>query len=199
MFGFRPLRCLPACPLSHSLSLTECSLWHSLFTTGQTVRYLARTKSHAHSRTKMKVYVDLRICCCSPAFHLHLFRAYPVPWVSFQPSNKVLSLSFSVCGPSLAFFRDFGYHGRYSAHGYMCQTTPPLPSFPLFTFSISTTIRNMAAQFASQPRCTAHNSQPTVHIPHPAIHMSHSTPHMSQVWSSRESKQFIKLRRQQQQ
>lgn len=107
MFGFRPLRCLPACPLSHSLSLTECSLWHSLFTTGQTVRYLARTKSHAHSRTKMKVYVDLRICCCSPAFHLHLFRAYPVPWVSFQPSNKVLSLSLSLCAVLLGFLPRF--------------------------------------------------------------------------------------------
>lgn len=88
---------LPAFALSLSLFLSVCSLWHCLSSPPANVRYLARTKSHAYSRTKMKVYADLRICCCcSPAFHFPLFRAYPVPWVSFQPSNNVLFLSLSL-------------------------------------------------------------------------------------------------------
>lgn len=182
MFGFRPLRCLPACPLSHSLSLTECSLWHSLFTTGQTVRYLARTKSHAHSRTKMKVYVDLRICCCSPAFHLHLFRAYPVPWVSFQPSNKVLSLSLSLCA----------VHPWLSSEILVTMVAIPpmaicvrqLPLFPLFPFlhfqfppPYVIWLRSLLRSPVAQP--TTHNPQSTSHIPlsicltpHPTCHRS---------------------------
>lgn len=176
MFGFCPLRCL------RSLVLSGCSLWHSLSSPPANVRYLARTKSHAHSRTKMKVYADLRICyCCSPAFHLPLFRAYPVPGCRSNPQTMyTLPLSFFVCGPSLAFFRDFGNHGRYTARGYMCQTTPPFPSslFSLFPFSISTTIRNMAAQFASQPRCTIHNPQSTSHYPYASL-TPHPTCHRS--------------------
>lgn len=121
------------------------------------------------------------ICASAAALRPFIFISFvrtPCHGCRSNPQTKY-SLSFSVCGPSLAFFRDFGYHGRYSAHGYMCQTTPPLPSFPLFTFSISTTIRNMAAQFASQPRCTAYNPQSTSHIPlsicltpHPTCHRS---------------------------
>lgn len=199
MFGFSPLRCLPVFSrsLSHSPSLSALSGTLS----SPPAKQYGTWPGQNHMLIHVQKWRCMRICASAAALRPFIFISFvrtPCHGCRSNPQTKY-SLSFSVCGPSLAFFRDFGYHGRYSAHGYMCQTTPPLPSFPLFTFSISTTIRNMAAQFASQPRCTAHNPQPTVHIPHPAIHMPHSTPHMSQVWSSRESKQFIKLRRQQQQ
>lgn len=69
---------------------------------------------------------------------------------------------------------------------------PPIPLFPFLHFQFPPPYVIWLRSLLRSPV-----AQPTTPIPQPTIHMPHSTPHMSQVCSSRESKLFIKLRRQQ--
>lgn len=190
MFGFSPLRCLPACPLSHSLSLTECSLWHSLFTTGQTVRYLARTKSHAHSRTKMKVFAHLLLLSGLSSSSLSCVpRAMGV-----VPTLKQSTLSLSLCA----------VHPWLSSEILVTMVAIPpmaicvrqLPLFPLFPFlhfqfppPYVIWLRSLLRSPVAQP--TTHNPQSTSHIPlsicltpHPTCHRSGplESPNSSSNW-----------------
>lgn len=180
MFGFRPLRC---CVLALSLSLslyshhlsTNCSLHHR-----PTNGTWSGQQNCAHLRRKMKVYSDLRICCCSPSFHLHLFRANRA-WVSCREATPKrcthtldsLSLSLSLCA----------VHPWLSSEILVTMVAiPPVAIcvrqlFPLFPFPCSHCDGKQPPYViwlrSSLRRVVA---WPTTHSPQPMSHTHHTRP-----------------------